>query len=203
MHIELVNISKRYKNNWILKNISKTFVLGKSYALVGSNGSGKSTLLKLIAGFEHTSNGSIFYHSHNNQVIDSNDFAEHYTFCAPYQELIKEMKLKEFLTFHQKMTHKIDTQELLSVVGLSGNEDKLLDNFSSGMLQRLKLGITFFTERQIVLLDEPTSNLDTQGKNVFATLFQKFKIDKLIILASNEAFEFGLCDELLKVEDYK
>ena len=203
MKIELQNISKRYKTNWILKNISKTFVSNKSYALVGANGSGKSTLLKLIAGFEHTSNGEIVYFSDDNEKINKNNFPEHYTFCAPYQELIHEMKLSEFLSFHQKMTHQIDTQKLLSIVGLTENESKLLDNFSSGMLQRLKLGISFFTEKTIILLDEPTSNLDDQGKEVFADLFQEFKKDKTIILASNEAFEFSLCDELIKVEEYK
>lgn len=203
MLIELDNISKRYKKNWILKNITKKFVLGKSYALTGNNGSGKSTLLKLIAGFEHTNNGSINYYSTENKKIDKNDFAEHYTFCSPYQELIQEMNLSEFLTFHQAMTHSIDTEKLLQTVGLSGNQNKLLGNFSSGMLQRLKLGISFFTERSIILLDEPTSNLDDQGKEVFKSLFENYTGDKIVILASNESFEYSLCDEIIRVEDYK
>ena len=201
MQIVLENISKRFKRNWVFRGVTNNFVSGKSYALVGSNGSGKSTLLKIIAGFEHATLGEITYSTPD--PVHKSDFSNYFTFCSPYQELIREMKLMEFLDFHQKMTEQIDTKTLLQTVNLAGNEDKLLDNFSSGMIQRLKLGITFFTSRPIILLDEPTSTLDISGKEIFKNLFQEHQQEKLIIMASNEENEFSLCDHLMPIEDFK
>lgn len=202
MNIILEGISKRFKRNWIFRDLSKEFISGNSYAFIGNNGSGKSTLLKTIAGFEHATLGNIHY-SLTEKSIHKSDFTDYFTFCSPYQELIREMKLSEFLDFHEKMTGKLEKEELLKTVNLAGNEDKLIDNFSSGMVQRLKLGITFFTERPVILLDEPTSTLDPAGKEIFNQLFARNKAQKLIIMASNEESEYSLCDDVLRIEDYK
>lgn len=201
MKIELNNISKRFNRNWIFRNITKEFVSGNSYAFIGNNGSGKSTLLKIIAGFEHPSLGSLKYSQ--DKEVHKSDFADYFTFCSPYQELIREMKLSEFLNFHEKMTGKLDKIELLKTVNLSGNEEKLIDNFSSGMIQRLKLGLSFFTERPVIFLDEPTSTLDPSGKEIFKQLFLKHQSNKLIIMASNEESEYDLCADVLRIEDFK
>jgi ABC-type multidrug transport system ATPase subunit len=202
MKIQINNISKRFKKNWIFKELSIDLVSNESYAFTGSNGSGKSTLLKTIAGFEHFHKGNISYFC-DYKELDRNDITDHFAFCAPYQDLIKEMKLSEFLNFHQKMTHTFDATEMLLIVGLKGHEDKLLDEFSSGMTQRLKLGLTFYSNKKMLLFDEPTTNLDQNGKNVFSALFKEHKKDKLIIIASNEAMEIDLCDKVLNIEQYK
>jgi ABC-type multidrug transport system ATPase subunit len=202
MNIELQNIGKRYKKNWIFKGLSTLLEQGKSYALVGSNGAGKSTLLKVIAGFENHHVGTIQY-SIGSKTIHKQDLAPYFSFCAPYQELIREMKLVEFLSFHQSMTHPMDTQKMLAELGLEGNEDKLLDEFSSGMLQRLKLGITFYSARPVLFFDEPCTNLDAQGKKIFSVLFDRFKDSKLILIASNEPEEIALCSQKIAIENYK
>lgn len=202
MEIHLQNISKRFKKNWIFRDLNYLFESKKSYALIGSNGSGKSTLLKTIAGFEHYNLGLISYSSEKKK-IDKNDIATYISFCAPYQDLIKEMKLQEFLRFHQEMTTAFDSKTMLEIVGLTGNEEKILAEFSSGMMQRLKLGICFFSSRPILLLDEPTSNLDQNGKDVYKRLFLENKGKKLILVASNEVLEIELCDAILEVEKFK
>lgn len=203
MKITLENIGKRFKRNWIFRDVNLEFVSGKSYALTGVNGSGKSTLLKTVAGFIHPNKGELTIIDPSGKQIDKNDFAFHYTFCSPYQELIREMKLNEFLDFHQKLTEELDTKLLLETVNLSGNEDKLIDNFSSGMIQRLKLGITFFTQRPVILLDEPTSTLDIYGKEIFQSLFLESKKSKLIVMASNEKDEYSLCDSVINIQNYQ
>lgn len=203
MKIQAENISKRFKKEWIFKNLSYTFFSGKTYALTGSNGSGKSTLIKILSNQDHANSGTISYLLKDIK-IPIYDFNNYFTFCAPYQELILEMKLSEFLRFHLSMAKEnFSISELLEIVNLIGNENKVLNNFSSGMIQRLKLGICFFSNRPILFLDEPTSNLDETGKVVFKNLIQKSKQDKLIIMASNEPFEIDLCDEQLAIVDFK
>ena len=203
MKIQVENISKRFKKEWIFKSLSYTFSIGKTYALTGSNGSGKSTLIKILSAQDHANSGTISYLLEDKKV-PIYDFNNHYTFCAPYQELILEMKLSEFLNFHLSMAKEhFSIPELLEIVNLTGNENKVLNNFSSGMIQRLKLGICFFSNRPVLFLDEPTSNLDEAGKAVFKSLINKNKQDKLIIMASNEPFEIDLCDEQLAVVDFK
>lgn len=202
MKIQINNISKRFKKNWIFKDLSIDLISDKTYAFTGANGSGKSTLLKTIAGFEHFHKGTISYFN-DSEEIHRNDITDYFTFCAPYQDLIKEMKLSEFLDFHQKMTHPFDSSTMLEIIGLKGQEDKLLDEFSSGMTQRLKLGLTFYSKKPMLFFDEPTTNLDQNGKDVFSTLLKKHKKAKLIIIASNEAMEIELCDEILNIEQYK
>jgi ABC-type multidrug transport system ATPase subunit len=199
--IHLLEIGKRFKKNWIFRDLSFEFSSGKTYAITGHNGSGKSTLLKSIAGFEHLTKGEISYEA-DNQKIDKNNISHFYSYCAPYQDLIKEMTLAEFLDFHQTMTEKFDYNEMLKAVGLTGNEQKLLGDFSSGMTQRLKLGICFYSGRPLLLLDEPTSNLDLKGKEIFKILIDKHRNTKTILIASNESDEISLCDKVLNIEKY-
>jgi ABC-type multidrug transport system ATPase subunit len=202
MEVKATQLGKRYKKNWIFREVDFLFEAQKSYAITGNNGSGKSTLLKCLAGIDHFQKGTIHYAS-NQKAIDKNDILAHITFCAPYQDLIKEMKLNEFLAFHQKLTHPLNTENLLQTTGLQGNENKLLDEFSSGMTQRLKLGLAFFTERQLIFLDEPTSNLDLAGKQLFKQLMITNRDKKTIIIASNEKLEIDQCHQQLSIEKYK
>ena len=202
MQIQIENVSKRFKKEWIFKNLSYTFSSGNTYALTGSNGSGKSTLIKILSTQDHANSGKISYLEDHKQ-IPSYEFNDYYTFCAPYQELILEMKLSEFLNFHLSMAKEnFSISELLETVNLTGNENKILNNFSSGMIQRLKLGICFFSKRPVLFLDEPTSNLDEAGKTIFRNLILSNK-EKLIIMASNEPFEIALCDDKLAIADFK
>lgn len=203
MQIILRDISKRFKKTWIFRDLSFEFHKGRFYGITGDNGSGKSTVLQLIAGFEHPTKGSIEVLMESSDRLDMAHFSNHFTFCSPYQELIEEMTLTEFLDFHQSMTEKLDTQTLLKTVNLTGQESKLLNNFSSGMIQRLKLGLCFFSARPVILLDEPTTTLDAAGKEIFKTLIAQTRKNKLIIMASNEAEEYALCDEIISVLDYK
>ncbi len=202
MTIELINIGKRFKKNWIFRGVNLFFTLGSSYAITGANGSGKSTLLKIIAGFDNYNFGNILCIV-NEKKIEKNDFCYLVSFCAPYQELIREMTLVEFILFHQKMTHTFDYTHMIETVGLKGNENKLLNDFSSGMLQRLKLGITFYSNKLVLLFDEPCTNLDDSGKEIFKSLFNKYKTQKLIILASNEHDEISLCNKIIDIALYK
>ncbi|MFD2144923.1 ABC transporter ATP-binding protein [Mucilaginibacter antarcticus] len=132
---------------------------------MGSNGSGKSTLFSVLNGSLGPSAGTITY-ALNDQPLEVEQVFQYLSLAAPYLELIEEFSLSEMIDFHFKFkAYKpgIDKQALTALLNLPGSADKLIRYFSSGMKQRLKLALAFCADTPILMLDEPTSNLDAQG----------------------------------------
>lgn len=199
MEIRLEAISKRYNQELLFKNLSYTFVTDEPTAIVGPNGSGKSTLLKIISGFESPSTGKILV---NGQPVEENVYKQ-ISLASPYLELIEEFTLLEAVDFHFKFKRSLmSNEEIISMALLTGNEDKYIKNFSSGMKQRLKLGLAFAAETALVLLDEPTSNLDKSSIDWYHKMIQGLK-EKVVIVASNTEKEYTFCRKVLSISDYK
>lgn len=203
--VRLLNVGKRYNREWIFRHCNYTFTSGKNYAITGPNGSGKSTLLQVIAGATLHNEGTIEY---NNGVnLTSNE--KHYSnisIAAPYLELIEEMTAKEMLVFHAKfkpLMQSLSIEEMLKIVGLENAINKQLRYFSSGMKQRLKLAQAFFSNTPVLLLDEPTTNLDADGIALYQSLISNYTKDKLVIVSSNVKEEYGFCEETIAISDYK
>lgn len=205
MIISLNNTGKRYNRDWIFRHCSYTFTSGKSYAITGPNGSGKSTLLQVIAGATLHNEGTIEYN--DGQQVTSNE--QHYTnisIAAPYLELIEEMTAKEMLEFHSKfkpLIQSLSIEEMLKIVGLENAVNKQLRYFSSGMKQRLKLAQAFFSNTSVLLLDEPTTNLDADGIALYQNLISNYTKDKLVIVSSNVKDEYDFCEEVIEIGNYK
>ncbi len=205
MNITLSNTGKRFNREWIFRHCSYTFTSGKNYAITGPNGSGKSTLLQVIAGATLHNEGTIEYN--NGDKLTSNE--KHYSnisIAAPYLELIEEMTAKEMLTFHSKfkpLIQSLSIEDMLKIVGLEKAVNKQLRYFSSGMKQRLKLAQAFFSKTPVLLLDEPTTNLDADGVALYIKLISNYTKDKLVIVSSNVKEEYGFCEEVIKIENYK
>lgn len=124
--------------------------------------------------------------------------------AAPYLELIEEMTATEFLSFHSKfksLTTAIPS--ILEETGLAKAAAKQIRYFSSGMKQRLKLAQAFFSDTPVLLLDEPTTNLDAEGIALYQSLIQKFGAGRLVIISSNDEQEYGFCKEVIRIGDYK
>lgn len=208
MKITLTNTGKRYNREWIFRHCSYTFTSGKNYAITGPNGSGKSTLLQIIAGATLHNEGTIEYQAtHNGQrTTDSMQHYKSISIAAPYLELIEEMTAKEMLDFHSKfkpLIQFLNIEEMLKIVGLEKAVNKQLRYFSSGMKQRLKLAQAFFSNTPVLLLDEPTTNLDADGVALYQSLVNNYTKDKLVIVSSNVQEEYGFCEEVIKISDYK
>lgn len=205
MQISLEQLAKRFQKDWIFKNLDFKFPENTFHAIVGGNGSGKSTLLKLLSGIELPSKGKIIYSSEGNK-IPAESFYRKMTFAAPYQELIEEFSLEEIIAFHFSMREietGYDIKTLPELWNLKGNEKKLLSNFSSGMKQRVRLGLAFYTKKSCLLLDEPTVNLDKAGVEWYHDQLEQFKKDTLVIMASNEPEEYRSCDAVLEINHFK
>jgi ABC-type multidrug transport system ATPase subunit len=205
MEIKLENIGRRFNREWIFRNINYTFTQGSSYAILGANGSGKSTLLSVIAGSLTPTEGELFYKAEDRK-IDVEDVFEKLALAAPYLELIEEFTLSEVIDFHfrfKSYKEGLDPSAVMDLLGLAKSKNKAVKFFSSGMKQRAKLILAFCSDTPILLLDEPTSNLDQKGVEWYYELIQQFAKNRLVVVCSNQEHEYHFCQHQLFVSDYK
>ncbi len=207
LNITLHNLGRRFDQEWVFRNVDYTFSSTKKYAILGPNGSGKSTLLKMIAGQLSPSGGTIRYHTKDNQEVHVEDIYQYLSFAAPYIELIEEFTLGEMLDFHFKFKSFLsgfDKSAVLSFLNMGRSVSKPIRHFSSGMKQRVKLALSCFSESDILLLDEPTSNLDSEGKKWYLELVDRTcSSGRMLFVGSNQEKEYGFCDERIQILDYK
>jgi ABC-type multidrug transport system ATPase subunit len=205
MNLSLQNIGRRFNREWIFRGVDYTFISGKIYAVLGPNGSGKSTLLQVLNGSLAPSIGQINYFFEDKEV-EIDKVYQYLSLAAPYLELIEEFTLSEVIDFHFKFKpYKtgMDKNGVIELLDMPGNKNKMIRYFSSGMKQRLKLALAFCADTPMLMLDEPTSNLDTQGVDWYLSLVQKFAANRLTIICSNQEHEYSFCDEKLNIVDYK
>jgi ABC-type multidrug transport system ATPase subunit len=205
MKIKLSNAAKRFNREWIFRYANLEFTSGTGYAITGHNGSGKSTLLQCLGGMLQLSEGTI-EHFTDNALITPEETYISTSFCAPYLDVIEEMTLVEFLQFHNKFKAFIDGSTINAIieqVGLKGAGHKQIRYYSSGMKQRVKLAQAIFFDTPIVLLDEPCSNLDTKGIELYHSLIENYCSDRLVVVCSNDPVEYGFCKQVIAITDYK
>jgi ABC-type multidrug transport system ATPase subunit len=203
MQIKLTNTGKRFNREWIFRHFDYEFFSGKSYAITGSNGSGKSTLLQVISGSISQNEGKIEMILKGSPLVEENCF-QYLSIAAPYLELIEEMTATEFLHFHSSfkpLTHSLES--ILALINLENAAQKQIRYYSSGMKQRLKLAQAFFCSAPVLLLDEPTTNLDAEGIALYQQLITEHTDQKLVIISSNDPQEYSFCDEVISIGDYK
>jgi len=205
--IALQNAGKRFNRDWIFRKMDYKFESGNAYAITGPNGSGKSTLLQCIAASTQISEGAIEYATNNKEPeLNSENIFRYISIVAPYLEVIEEMTATEFLQFHASFKPLISTitiTEILSVIGLGAALKKQIRFFSSGMKQRIKLAQAIFSDVPILLLDEPCTNLDASGYDLYHQLINNYASNKLIIVSSNDKNEYDFCTEKISITDYK
>lgn len=203
MLITLEKAGKKFNREWIFRNLSYTFQSGKSYAITGANGSGKSTLLQVIAGNMATSEGTVVFQN-NATPIDTEKVYKHIAVAAPYLDVIEEMTVKEFLEFHAAFKQFIlPVEEIIKIVGLEKAIHKQIRYYSSGMKQRVKLAQAVFTNVPVILLDEPCTNLDTIGFELYYQLIKNYCSEKLVIICSNDENEIKFCNEQINIMSWK
>lgn len=205
MRIELTNLGKRFNRHWVFRNLNFQFKPGNHYAITGPNGSGKSTLLQIISGFSLHNEGTIQYFS-SDQLINPEKMFNEISFAAPYLDLIEEMTLVEFFSFHHKMKGwlpNVGTAQIIFLSGLEKSANKQIRYYSSGMKQRVKLTQAIFSNVPVVLLDEPLTNLDDEGILLYNNLIKKYCDGRLVIISSNDKKEYSFCNEIINMVKFK
>ncbi len=205
MKITLADIGKKYNRDWIFRHVDFEFENHKTYALTGNNGSGKSTLLQVIYAFQTSSEGTISYEI-DAQKIEEENLHKHVAFAAPYLELMEEFTLMEMLEFHfsfKPCIKGISFDEIIKNCGLDGNQNKAIKFFSSGMKQRIKLILAFYSDTPLLLLDEPCTNFDDKGINWYRSLLLSQHHKRTILISSNQSNEYDMADGILHVDNFK
>lgn len=206
MKISLIDAGKKFYREWIFRHANISFSESQKAVIIGPNGSGKSTLLQVIAGATTMSEGELTYMDNTRQV-DPDSIYNEIAFAAPYLELIEEFTLREIVTFHRKLKpslKNISVNMMLEASGLASKSDSIIKFFSSGMKQRVKLSLALLSDTPVLLLDEPCSNLDSEGVKWYREMISQYAGNRLVIVASNEhEEEYFFCESKLMMSDFK
>lgn len=206
MHSYLDKIGKRFRFDWIYRRVDYHFAPGGRYAVLGPNGSGKSTLLRALCGHLTPTEGTVRW-EHAGRQIARDDIFRHVAYAAPYVELMEELTLTELLDFQRRFVdfHPAlpDTAALIDRMELRPARRREVRFFSSGMKQRVKLALAVCSRRPLLILDEPTTNLDAAATQWYLDLVREFGADRTIVVASNVPTDYSFCDRSLNILDYK
>lgn len=206
MRITCTDIGKKYQGQWIFSNITFDFIENSKTAITGFNGSGKSTLLSILSGYTTPTKGDI-KHNINSKEIEKDELFNHLAIGSPYIEVPEELSpaelIKTFAPF-KPFIKGMQAAEILDCLRLSNEAEKPIKYFSSGMKQRLKVGLAILADAPLLLLDEPLSNLDKEGLIWFDNLMKQYINNKTVIIASNNIEdEIKFCDSIIDISDFK
>ena len=166
MNVQVNGIAKKFNRNAIFSDVDFEVRPGEVFGITGRNGSGKSTLLKMLGGILTPSKGTIAYRLDGAEVTRE-QLHRHIGYVAPYLVLYEEFSAEEnirlFASIRGLSKNDIDPAALLERVGLPASRKDPIRAFSSGMKQRMKQIFAIMHRPSLLLLDEPISNLDTDG----------------------------------------
>jgi heme exporter protein A len=201
--IEVDNLGKRFGERVVFSKINFQLTTGHSMAVVGRNGSGKSTLLKVMLSLLTPSKGKVLFYQ-DDQAMDDANIRSTVSFVSPYLNLYDHLTAEENLKFFAtvaggNITGK-DINRLLEKVGLEGRGMDFVYGYSSGMKQRLKYAVALLKDPKFLFLDEPTSNLDDDGKKIVVDLLDIYRKNSIIVIATNEKEEYALAERQCRVD---
>lgn len=201
------NLGKRFGRRVLFRKLSFDLEGGQTLAVTGANGSGKSTLLKILAGVLRPTKGTVALQC-DGQVLSSEEHPLCTGLVAPYLNVYDGFSARENLAFLAQARRLANAAEsieaVLEQVDLAARADDLVATYSSGMKQRVKYAAALLAEPSLLLLDEPTANLDAAGLAMVARIvaYQR-EAERLLIIATNVPAEAEKCDRVISVEDYR
>jgi ABC-type multidrug transport system ATPase subunit len=199
-------LSHRFRREWIFSDMSMAWQANQRIALRGENGSGKSTLLRILSGHLTPTEGQIAWSLDNKNIKDSEVFA-YVSLAAPYIELIEEFSVQELIKFQQSFRPwraGLDPDSVWDSMNLPKRARKLeIKWLSSGMKQRVRLASAILCHSDLLLLDEPGTNLDAAGQNWWHDLLDLHAADRLVVVASNQEDDLRGCTSQWLMSDYK
>lgn len=203
MNITIENVSKEYKNEYVLRNITLTLQSGKVYGLYGKNGSGKTMLMRMICGVIRPTTGRI--------CIDGKELGKNISFPNSVGALIENPEFIESFSGYnnlkmladiKRIIGKKEIEEVLKHVNLYDQKNKKVRKYSLGMKKKLGIAAAIMENPELVLLDEPMNALDKNSMECVRKIINHLKAqNKLIIIASHDLNDLNnISDEIIKLE---
>jgi len=202
--IEVSGIQKSFGDRKVLKDINFTIETPNSIGITGHNGSGKSTLMKILAQIIAPTKGKVTI-KHDGKELPADRHLEVIKMVAPEMALYEMLSAYENLEFFAKLASvpmpKSEQDRLLDLVGLAGRGDDFVGAYSSGMKQRLKYAVALLAKPEILLLDEPTSNLDDEGKQIVVNIMKQQQNERILIIATNEQEDLNRVASVIRLDN--
>lgn len=189
LRIEIDQVGKSYGGHRVLAGVSAELRRGDALVVTGRNGAGKSTLLRIIAGLMRPSIGSVQFWL-DERLLDAQQRRQYLGFVGPDIQLYRELSAYEHLVFvarlHAVALDRDAMEHALGEVGLQGCGDEAVGGFSSGMRQRLRYALALVHQPPVLILDEPTTNLDRGGIAIVDAIVGSAREHGIVIVATNE-----------------
>lgn len=203
IYVRLEQVSKKFGEEWALKEVSVQLERGKIYGIVGNNGSGKTVFMKCICGLLPVTSGKIWVGG--KEIGKEIDFPESLGVIIETPGFLSGLtgrKNLEILADLRKRTDRTGIEEAMRKVGLSPDMKKQVSKYSLGMRQRLGIAQAIMEKPEFLVLDEPFNGLDHRGVEEIRKLLKDLKEEgKTMILASHNAEDINiLCDEVYEMD---
>jgi len=202
--LEIKGLAKSFGYRKVFQGINFCIRENESLVIVGKNGSGKTTLLKILAGFLRPSQGEVVFRL-NGQIKKKEERRKLLGFVSPDLSLYDELTALENLQFLIQVQglhlNKLELIKKLEEAGLEERGNDLVSSYSSGMKQRLKYAFALLNDPQILLLDEPGSNLDETGLILLNEIIEIQRKRGILILATNDKRETKYGDKILNLDE--
>jgi heme exporter protein A len=203
LFLEVHSLEKSFNQRTIFFDVSFTVKSCEGFGIVGRNGSGKSTLAKILSGVLTPTSGSVHYRFGSNSLEQISVY-DHVGFIAPYLQLYEEFTAWENLDLGRRIRGlKVPDGMLLALlerVDLHDRKNHLVRTYSSGMKQRLKYAFALLHQPPLLILDEPTSNLDAEGVQIVHEIMKEQVEKGILIVATNEAEDLLYCTRTLDLD---
>lgn len=205
-HLEVKNMSKRIKGEYVMKDVTLDFESGYVYVLQGENGSGKTMLLRYVSGLINCDEGELRYNNEKCIFGEKRPFSVGMVLenVGLYSELSLYDNLK-IIAGINRVASKQDIIDTIARVGLDPYSKKRYGKFSLGMKKRAAIAQAILEKPDVLLLDEPTNALDEAGRELFFEILKEEKERGAIVIVSSHISEDikGMADEVIAVNEGK
>lgn len=186
LELSASELGHHFNHRWLFRRLRCQLAPAEILAVLGPNGSGKSTLLSLFAGQRRPIEGTLSWKL-DGRALPPEQVYRHLAWSGPFTELYPDLSLAEAFRLHFRFKSCLlpSRDDCLHELRLQHERNKPLKYFSSGMLQRAKLGLALFTDSALLMLDEPTSFMDSANARFSLNLIEEHRQSRTTLLASN------------------